>query len=123
MEEFNEYLDAIAIEEHRQKLIKVFSWIDTNFPNLSKKIAWKQPMYIDHGTYIIGFSVAKNNFAIGPEKYSLDVFRDEVEKAGYETTQQLIKIKWDQEINFELLKKIMEFNINEKKDCTTFWYK
>ncbi|MCQ4950818.1 hypothetical protein NE646_14380, partial [Bittarella massiliensis] len=38
------------------------------FPDLTPKIAWNQPMFTDHGTFIIGFSAAKAHLAVAPER-------------------------------------------------------
>jgi uncharacterized protein YdhG (YjbR/CyaY superfamily) len=34
---------------------------------LKEEIKWNQPMFSDHGTFIIGFSIAKEHIAVAPE--------------------------------------------------------
>lgn len=123
MENIFEFLSTIENEENRTKLETVLTWVKEEFPNLTTEIKWKQPMFIDHGTFIVAFSVAKNNFAMSVEKHTLDIYRDKIEELGYETTQQLIKIKWNQDVNFDLLKELIQFNIDDKQECTTFFRK
>jgi len=44
-------------------------------------------------------------------------------QAGYDHTKQLVRIKWDSPVDFSLLEKMIEFNILDKADCSTFWRK
>ena len=37
------------------------------FPQLKEENKWNQPMFNDHGTFIIGFSIAKGHIAVAPE--------------------------------------------------------
>ena len=121
MQIFKEYLDQIEDVDKKEKMNQILSWISLNYPNLETKIAWKQPMFIDHGTFIIGFSYAKEHISIAPEVKAIEAFNEKAKDQGYQTTQQLIKIKWKQPINFQLLKEIIDFNIDLKKDIHTFW--
>lgn len=123
MEVFKEYLSLIVDPQQRIRTEEIFTWIKEEFPTLIPKIAWNQPMFTDHDTFIIGFSIAKQHLAIAPERAGIIHFSDEILQAGFEHTNQLVKFRWDSPIDFELLRKIIEFNITEKKDCTTFWRK
>lgn len=123
MEVFEEYLSLIADPQQRVRTEEIFTWIKEKFPMLIPKIAWNQPMFTDHDTFIIGFSIAKQHLAIAPERAGIIHFSDEILQAGVEHTNQLVKFRWDSPVDFELLRKIIEFNITEKKDCTTFWRK
>ena len=102
---------------------EVLVWVNDTFPTLAPKIAWNQPMFTDHGTFIIGFSVAKGHFAISPEAQGIAAFSDDIAKSGYSQTSNLFRIKWDQPVNFNLLERIIRYNIEDKKGCTTFWRK
>ncbi len=123
MDTIETFLSSMQDENQRNTLKQVLDWVQTTFPKLESKIAWNQPMFTDHGTYIIGFSVFKNNFAVGPELVTLNHFRDEITKRGYTHTQQLIRFPWDQPIDFDLLDQIISYNIETKKDCKSFWRK
>lgn len=123
METFAEYLAGIDDPEHRAHLERVLEWIMERFPSLAPRIAWNQPMLTDHGTFIIGFSVAKNHFAVAPEKAALLRFADEIVHAGYEHGKMLIRIKWTDPVDYDLLERIIAFNIADKADCKTFWRK
>lgn len=64
MEIFSEFLAKIDNPEHRERTEEVLSWVKNKFPNLEPVIKWNQPMFTDHGTYIIGFSVSKKHLAV-----------------------------------------------------------
>ena len=123
MDVFAKYLARIENPLHRARLEEVLSWIIRRFPNLMPKIAWNQPMFTDHGTFIIGFSVAKPHLAVAPEKAGILRFSDEIVQAGYEHSKELIRIRWDNPVDFSLLEKIIAYNILDKAECTTFWRK
>ena len=123
MEIFAEYLTGIEISEHRARMESLFNWVAEKFPDLSPKIGWNQPMYTDHGTYIIGFSVSKQHIAIAPEVAGINHFSDAIVQAGYDHTKMLMRIRWDLPINYSLLEQIIEYNILDKAECKSFWRK
>ncbi len=121
MENFIEYIDAIENIEHREKFRNFLTWMIDTHPELETRFAWKQPMFTYNGTFIIGFSVAKNHFSVAPE--ILELFIDDVKASNYSFGKKLFQIKWNEEINYSLIDKIIKVNIEEKKDMTTFWRK
>ena len=123
MEVFAEYLAHIDNPQQRARTEEVLEWVTKKFPNLIPKIAWNQPMFTDHGTFIIGFSVSKHHLAVAPESAGINHFAAEIVQAGYDHTKQLIRIQWNSLVDFSLLEKMIEFNILDKADCSTFWRK
>lgn len=123
MEVFADFLDKIGNPQHRARTEEVLAWVAKKFPSLKPKIAWNQPMYTDHDTFIIGFSVSKQHLAVAPERAGINQFSDEIVQAGYDHTKELVRIKWDMPVDFSLLEKMIEFNILDKEDCSTFWRK
>ncbi|MEL7601786.1 MAG: iron chaperone [Bacillota bacterium] len=123
MEVFAEYLARIDDARHRSRTEEVLSWIMEKYPKLTPKIAWNQPMFTDHGTFIIGFSIAKRHLAVAPERAGIIRFSDAIALAGYEHSKELIRIPWDSPVDYSLLEKMIGFNILDKADCTTFWRK
>jgi uncharacterized protein YdhG (YjbR/CyaY superfamily) len=123
MEVFAEFLARIDNPQYQARTEEVFAWVNKKFPNLMPKIAWNQPMFTDHGTFIIGFSVAKHHLAVAPERAGINRFSDEIVQAGYDHTKELVRIRWDSPVDFSLLEKMIEFNIVDKADCSTFWRK
>ena len=123
MEVFADYLAHMDHPQHRARMEEVIDWVAKHFPNLSPKIAWNQPMFTDHGTFIISFSAAKHHMAVAPERAGIIRFSDEIVQAGYEHSSELVRIPWDDPMDFPLLERIIAFNISDKADCTTFWRK
>ncbi|WP_458126835.1 iron chaperone [Paenibacillus sp. Z3-2] len=123
METFAEFIARIDNPEHQARTEEVLNWVTEKFPNLKQKIAWNQPMFTDHETFIIGFSVSKQHLAVAPEKAGINRFSEEITQAGYDHTKELVRMKWKQEIDFSLLERMIEFNIADKADCSTFWRK
>jgi uncharacterized protein YdhG (YjbR/CyaY superfamily) len=121
MEVFAEYLTHIDNPQHKARTEEVLAWVSKKFPNLMPKIAWNQPMFTDHGTFIIGFSIAKHHLAVGPERAGINQFSDEIVQAGYDHNKELVRIQWKSPVDFSLLEKMIEFNIMDKADCSTFW--
>ncbi len=117
------YLDKIEVPEQRSRMVEIFNWISETYPSLTSEIKWNQPMFIDHGTFIIGFSMAKHHMSFTPEEAVINIFSEDIEKAGYERTKGLAKIKWTDEVNYDLLAKMIDYNIETKKDCKTFFRK
>ncbi len=123
MEVFAEYLARIDNPQHRARMEEVFCWITKKFPDLQPKIAWNQPMFTHHGTFIIGFSAAKHHMAVAPERAGINNFSHEIVKAGYDHSKELVRIPWDSPVDLSLLEKMIEFNILDKAGCSTFWRK
>ncbi|MBU5347253.1 iron chaperone [Paenibacillus lautus] len=123
MEVFAEYLAHIDNPEHLERTEEVLAWVTKKFPQLMPKMAWNQPMFTDHGTFIIGFSIAKHHLAVAPERVVIQHFSDKIVQAGYDHTKELVRIRWERPVDFSLLEKMIEFNIMDKADCTTFWRK
>ena len=123
MEPFPDYVAGIKDPTQRARTREVLTRVVRCFPQLTPRIAWNQPMFTDHGTFIIGFSTAKRHLAVAPEIQAIQRFSAEIRQAGYAHTQQLIRIPWDGPVEFALLERIIAYNIADKADCTTFWRK
>lgn len=121
--EFEEYLGKIEDEAHQERVRTVLNWVQETFPQLEQRYAWNQPMFTDHGTFIIGFSVAKPHMAFAPEGPVMEKFADQIAAAHYNPGRKFGRIKWTQDVDYDLLKRIIAFNIADKVDCTTFWRK
>ncbi|MBC1512295.1 iron chaperone [Listeria booriae] len=123
MEVFEEFIGNIENPEHQARMAEVLAWIETEYPDLGQRIAWNQPMFTDHGTFIIGFSVSNKHIAIAPEGEGMARLADAIAASGYPTTKMLIQMPWDKPVDYTLIKTIIDFNIADKAECTTFWRK
>lgn len=117
------FMAGIEDPQKRARTEEVLSWVMERFPQLMPRIAWEQPMFTDHGTFIIGFSVAKHHMAVSPEEAGVARFSDEIRQAGYEHTKMLMRLPWDRPVDLSLLERMIEFNIVDKADSRHFWRK
>lgn len=123
MEVFEEFLARIDNIDHKDRMEEVLKWVIKEFPDLVPVIKWNQPMFTDHGTYIIGFSVSKKHIAVAPEKAVMEKFSNEIGDAGYEHTKELVRIPWNNQVDFSLLERMIQFNVQDKAEYTDFWRK
>ncbi len=121
MEPFNGFLHSIAQPAARARAAEVLAWVGETYPALQGQIKWNQPMFTDHGTFILGFSAAREHLAIAPESVALERFRAEINAAGYSAGRQLFRIRWEQPVDYGLLRRIIDFNLLDKSACETFW--
>lgn len=123
MEVFQTILNNLSNDEHRQKFEDVLQWVSTEFPQLGKRIGWSHPMFTHHETFIIGFNYAKKHLAISLEGLGIRHFADEFDKRNLHYSAMIVRFPWDQPIDFTLMKQMIDSNILDKKDTTTFWRK
>ena len=121
MDTFDEYLNTIEDPAKQSRIESILRHVKEKHPHLKEEIKWNQPMFVDHGTFIIAFSIAKGHISIAPEAVVMRLFEKEIEAAGYSHTQELFRIKWSDDVNFDLIDKMVAYNIEDKKDHTRFW--
>ncbi|MDO8223910.1 iron chaperone [Bacillus cabrialesii] len=123
MKFFSAFLAGIDDPFHRERTEEVLTGVKNKYPNLNPEMKWNQPMFTDHGTFIMGFSVSKKHLAAAPESVAITHAEDDIVKAGYDYTKELIRIPWKSPVDYSLLEKMIEFNIRDKANCSTFWRK
>lgn len=121
MEDFKEYLESIDEISHRDRMEEILAWVSEVYPELSKRIAWNQPMFTHHGTYIIGFSHSKNHIAMSPEVKPIQKFKALIEEVNLSHTENIIRIKWEDPIPYDLIRTLIDYNIEDKEGYTKFW--
>ncbi|MCI7552167.1 MAG: DUF1801 domain-containing protein [Actinomycetaceae bacterium] len=123
MDEFNDYLEAIDDAPVRERVSTVLAWVAQRYPKLERRIAWNQPMFIDHGTFILGFSHTAHHLAVAPEIVFLEPFRHRFEQSGYSLGKRIIRITHSAPVPYDLLEELIDATIEGKKNTATFWYK
>ena len=118
---FDEFLNKIDEADKRAQVGEVLEFIHEAFPELAREIKWNQPFFLNEGTFIIALSVAKNHMSIAPEEVTMEKFSDRIDAAGYDKTKGLFKIKFSDEVDWQLLKDIISFNIEDKKGYKKLW--
>jgi len=121
METFAEYLETMDNPDQKDKMEKILNWVKENYPELDTRIAWNQPMFTDHGTYIIGFSYSKNHISMSPEVKPIKEFQSLIEERTSSHTDNIIRITWEDPIPYELIKTLIDYNIEDKAEHTNFW--
>ncbi|WP_071395021.1 iron chaperone [Bacillus tuaregi] len=121
MEVFEQFLASIDHPDHRERTKEILTWVADTFPSLEPQMKWNTPMFTDHGTFIIGFSTSKQHMSVSPEDAGIAQFTDEIAQAGYSATKGLFRIPWKKPVDYDLLEKMIEFNIKDKEDYTKLW--
>ena len=121
MNDFQIFLNNIDDPEKKNMMEEILNHIKQKFPQLKGEIKWNEPMFTDHGTFIIGFSIAKGHLAVSPEPMGISKFENEIKKLGYLYTKNIFRIKWSDKVDYNLLDKIVSYNIEDKKDAKNFW--
>lgn len=116
----DEYVENIINESQRKRMSQLIKWTENNYPDGHFEVKWNQPMFLLKNTYIIAYSVAKNHITVGTEGYELELFREEIEKK-YKAKKMTFIIKNSEEIDYELLRELIDFKIKDKKDSESFW--
>ena len=55
-------------------MAEVLNWVAQRYPELELRIAWNQPIFTHHGTYIIGVSAPSQHMAMAPEHATIICF-------------------------------------------------
>ncbi|MDI9589073.1 MAG: DUF1801 domain-containing protein [Acidobacteriota bacterium] len=117
----DEFLATIPNPENRERMVKVLDWVQETYPDLELRIAWNQPMFTHHGTFIIGFSAASKHMAMAPERHTMIHFEDEMAKRGTDRGKMFARQPWNNPFDYDLATKFIEYQLATKKDVTTFW--
>ncbi|MDP9800806.1 uncharacterized protein YdhG (YjbR/CyaY superfamily) [Arcanobacterium wilhelmae] len=120
---FADWLATIPVPENRERAARILEWVRAEFPQLGFRFAWRQPMFTDHGTFIIGFSPAREHLAFAPEKEGIEHFASAFAQAGLTHGSRLARMRWDAPVPWDLLRDVIEFQIAQKAGITSFWRK
>ena len=102
-------------------MVEVLDWVSHNYPELELCIAWNQPMFTRHGTYIIGFSAASKHMAMAPERAPMIRFESVMRERGTDFSKKFARQPWNKPFDYELLDAFIQHQLAEKQDITSFW--
>ena len=117
----DEYLATIPNDDNRARMVDVLVWVGLTYPELELRIAWNQPMFTHHGTYIIGFSAASKHMAMAPERATMIRFEPVMRERGTDFGKMFARQPWDKPFDYELLDAFIQHQLAEKQDVTSFW--
>ena len=116
----DEFLATVPNADNRARMVAVLDWVRQNYPELELRIAWKQPMFTHHGTYIIGFSAASRHMAMAPERATMIHFEQAMRERGTDFGGMFARQPWDKPFDYELLDAFIQHQRAEKRDITSF---
>lgn len=114
----DEFLAAIP-DDNRERMVDVLVRVGLTYPELELPMAWNQPMFTHHGTYIIGFSAASKHMAMAPERATMIRFEPLMRERGTDFDTMLACQPW--RFAYELLDSFIRHQLAEKQDVTSFW--
>ena len=117
----DEYLETIPNDVNRARMVDVLVWVGLTYPELELRIAWNQPMFTHHGTYIIGFSAASKHMAMAPERATMIRFESVMRERGTDFGTMLARHPWTKPFDYELLDAFIQHQLAEKQDVASFW--
>ena len=117
----DEFLATIPDDDNRERMVDVVVWVGLTYPELKLRIAWNQPMFTHHGTYIIGFSAASKHMAVAPERATMIRFEPVMRERGTDFGKKFARQPWDKPFDYELLDAFIQHQLEEKRDITSFW--
>lgn len=117
----DEYLETIPDACNRARMVDVLVWVGLTYPELELRIAWNQPMFTHHGTYIIGFSALSKHMAMAPERATMIRFEPVLRERGTDFGKMFARQHWNKPFDYELLDAFIQHQVEEKQDVTSFW--
>ena len=116
----DEYLATIPDDDNRERMVDVLVWVGLTYPELEMRIAWNQPMFTHHGTYIIGFSAASKHMTMAPERATMIRFEQVMRERGTDFGTMLARQRWTKPFGYELLDAFIRHQLSDKRHVTSF---
>ena len=116
-----EYLETIPNDDNRARMVDVLVWVGLTYPELELRIAWNQPIFTHHGTYIIGFSAASKHMAMAPERATMIRFEQVMRERGTDFGKMFACQPRNKPFDYELLDAFVQHQLEEKQDIASFW--
>ena len=91
------------------------------YPELELRIAWNQPMFTHHGTYIIGFSAASKHMAMAPEHATTIRLEQAMRERGTDIGKMFARQPWAKLFDHKLAAAFIDRQLGDKREVTSFW--
>ena len=111
----DEFLTTIPDDDNRAQMVEVLDWVAERYPELELRIAWNQPMFTHHGTYIIGVSAASKHMAMSPERATMIHFEPVMRERGTDFGKMLARQPWNKPFDYELLDVFIQHQLAESR--------
>lgn len=116
-----EFLSSVPEGPKRERIAEVLDWAQATYPSLELRIAWNAPMFTHHGTFIIGFPAAQNHMSVAPEGATMEHFAHCMKERGTDHTAMLVRQPWSAPVDYELLARLIDYQLATKEHVTSFW--
>lgn len=115
------YFDKIENDDDRVKVTNLYNELLKINENLAPIYAWNNPMIKYNEAFNCGISIAKSHFTVAFDVEALEFFKERISENGYKLNAKTFTIKYNQDIDFNLLKDMVLFSIELRKDAKGFW--
>lgn len=119
LETLADYLAQAKAPQRRVRMAEVLEWAERTFSGLELRVAWNQPVFTDHGTFIVGISVSAGHLAVSPGRAWRAFSGNRPGRLC--RGKMLFRIPWERDVDYTLLRRMIAFNRTEKAHCKTFW--
>ena len=102
-------------------MVDVLVWAGLTYPELELRIAWNQPMFTHHGTYIIGFSAASKHIAMTSECATMIRLEPVMRERGTDFDKTFARQPWNKPFDYGLLNAFIQHQLADKRHVTSFW--
>ena len=96
-------------------------WVGLTYPELELRIAWNQPMFTHHGTFIIGFSAASTHMAMARERATMIHFEQAMRERGINLCKMFARQPWNKPFDHKLAAAFIERQLGDEREVTSFW--
>lgn len=107
----DEYISVFPTDV-QTKLEELRQVIKNAAPESTETISWQMPTFKLNGN-LVHFAAYKNHIGFYPSPSAIIEFKEELSK--YKTSKGAVQFPLDKPIPFELIKKIVEFRVNNSK--------
>jgi len=110
MNEVDRYLKELGGGE-KTELQRIRKVVFDIVPDAEEVISYGMPVFKYRNKYLIGYSAFKDHMSIFPGSGSIESMKKELK--GYKTSKGTIQFTLDNPISDRLIKKIIEYRVNE----------
>ena len=113
------YIEA-APPEGRAHLRRLRALLAAVAPDAMQVIKWGTPFFVEP-RFLFAFSAHKAHLGFAPSAEALEAFRKEL--AGHQTTKELLKVRYDEPLPEDLIRRIAEHRLRvvKAREDESFW--
>jgi uncharacterized protein YdhG (YjbR/CyaY superfamily) len=87
-------------------------------PDAEEAIKWGAPFFVNP-RFVYAFSAFKAHCTFAPTPAVLEAFREELK--GHQTTKNYLKLRYDEPLPEDLIRRIAEYRVRNMGDGDGFW--